>query len=109
MNISIPQYHAMELDGVPFLGEVDAIHLLAEKSGNEIHLSWKSIADQGKARVWLTNTNKFQCGGEDLYYNLGEVDLVKEEAHYAIGMPETDLYKIVLETPHHYLNTWVVD
>lgn len=109
MDISIPKYRAMELDGVSFLGNAEAIHLKATKSGELIDLSWKAIADQGKARIWLSTTNKFQYGGEDLYFYIGEVDLSKEEAHFNIGMSETDLYKIVLETPHHYLNAWIID
>lgn len=109
MDISIPKYRAVELDGVPFIGVVDAINLKAEKSGNAINLSWESITKLGKARLWIATTNKFRQGGEDHYYKLFELDLAKEEARIAIGMPETDLYKIVLETPHHYLNTWLVE
>lgn len=109
MDISIPKYRAVELDGVPFIGVVDAINLKAEKFGNAINLSWESITKLGKARLWIATTNKFRQGGEDHYYKLFELDLAKEEARIAIGMPETDLYKIVLETPHHYLNTWLVE
>lgn len=120
MQVSIPKSRAMELDGVSLISEVDAVHLVAEKLeavvnqesnpvGETIKLTWKSLIQQGKARIWITTTNNFRYGGEDRYFNIGEVDLSKEEAELTLGMPDSDLFKIVLETPHHYLNAWIID
>ncbi|MBY5960151.1 alkaline phosphatase family protein [Membranicola marinus] len=120
MEVSIPKYRAMELDGVSLMSEVDAVNLVAEKSsdlvnrnsgkvGEKIKLTWDSLDNGGKARVWITTTNHFRYGGEDHYFSLGEVDLSKEEAEFAIGMPDSELFKVVLETPHHYLNAWIID
>ena len=106
MNITIPQYRAMELDGVTFLGNADAAQFKAVRSGDQINLSWKAIS-HGKARIWLTPTNKFQYGGEDLYYYVDNVFLEDEEASISIGKFRSEFYKIVLETPHHYLNSWI--
>lgn len=120
MQVSIPKYRAMELDGVSLTSEVDAVNLVAEKSsdlvnrnsgkvGEKIKLTWDSLDKEGKARVWITTTNHFRYGGEDHYFSIGEVELSKEEAQFAIGMPDSELFKVVLETPHHYLNAWIID
>lgn len=109
MNISIPQYRAMELDGVSFLGNADAMGLQGEKSGDQINLSWTPLAAKGRARIWLTTTNKFQYGGEDLYYYIGDTDIKIGKTKIPISGISSSFYKIVLETPHHYLNTWVIN
>ncbi len=109
MNISIPQYRAMELDGIPFLGNADAVELQGEKSGDHINLSWTPLVDKGQARIWLTTTNKFQYGGEDRYYYIGDADIKDGKAKLEVGAIPSSFYKVVLETPHHFLNTWIVE
>lgn len=109
MNINIPRYRAMELDGLSFIGKADATKLRAEKSGDQVNLHWKAINGDKRARVWISTTNNFKYGGDDLYHLMGEVDISDEMAEFTISEIPSSFYKIVLETPHHYLSTWVVE
>jgi len=109
MGLSLPKQRAMELDGVPFIGKADAVNLQAEKSGDKIRLSWTAFAKGEKCRVWFSPTDRFNQGGEDLYYYAGEVDVTDEKFEFSIKEIPSGFYKVVLETPHHWLNSWIVD
>src|SRR5690625_1215381 len=109
MGLSLPRHRAMEVDGVPFLGKVDAFDLKSQRTGDKIRLSWAALAEGEKCRVWFTPTNHFKEGGEDLYYYAGEVDLGDEEFEFSVKEMPSQFYKIVLETPNHWLNSWIVE
>src|SRR5690625_6350366 len=95
----------MEVDAVPFIGKADAFDLKSERSGDQIRLSWTALSEGEKCRVWFTPTNHFKEGGEDLYYYAGEVDLGDEEFEFSVKEMPSQFYKIVLETPNHWLNS----
>lgn len=109
MGLSLPRHRAMELDGVPFIGPADAAHLKIEKSEDKIGMHWTSYGKSGKGRVWFSPTNHFKEGGEDLYYFAGEVEMSDESFEFSVKDLPSGFYKVVLETPHHYLNSWIVE
>ncbi len=109
MDIRIPKTHKMELDGIPFIGETEAHHLMADKKGNQIDVRWESTVTSGDARVWLSITDRFGTGGRDQYLLVKELDISDEKAVIDVSEVPSPFYKIVLETPNHYLNRWVID
>ncbi|WP_425637069.1 alkaline phosphatase family protein [Algoriphagus yeomjeoni] len=108
LELSIPKKIAMELDGTPFIGPVDASDLKAELKNGEISMSWKSLSDSEKGRVWVSTTNNFKTGELDNYWLVGDVDLNDEKKTFSLNGTQSDIFKVVLETPSGYLNYWLV-
>jgi hypothetical protein len=97
-----------EADGVPFIGQADFSDLKAERQGDKILLTWKSLNDKpsGNAEVLVTETNQFKEGGQDTYRKVGEVSPQEGKYEFAVSNP-SDFYKIVLKTPAQFLNVWI--
>ncbi|GAB3660122.1 hypothetical protein GCM10028791_33870 [Echinicola sediminis] len=108
LGLEIPKKHAMELDGVPFIGRVDAADLKAALTNDEITMKWKAYSKGEKARIWLSTTNHFKEGGLDNYWYMGEVDVEAEKASFSLQGTRSSVYKVVLETPSGHLNYWIV-
>jgi len=108
MEISIPKKMAMELDGTPFIGSVEATDLKAVLKNGEIQMNWKSLSEGQTGRVWVATTNNFKIGGLDNYWLVGEVKLDDEKNSFSLDDIKSDFYKVVLETDAGYLNYWVV-
>lgn len=108
LDIEIPKDLAMELDGVPFIGEAAASNLKAIKTKEEISLTWKSLSESGKGKVWISKTNNFKTGGKDEYEFVGEVELSKENYSFTTKDMNSEFYKVVLEMPSGYLNYWIL-
>ena len=109
LELDIPKKHAMELDGVSFIGELDAADLKAELKQGEIHMYWKPYSKGESGRVWLSTTNNFKEGGLDNYWYIADVQLEEGKAAFSLQGIESKIYKVVLETPNGYLNYWVLE
>ncbi len=73
----------------------------------QFHLTWKNFSEENKmAKVYVATTNNIKYGSKDQYRYLGTVKLKDEATNFAIEK-ESPFYKILLETPHHHLNTWI--
>ncbi|MCE7056448.1 alkaline phosphatase family protein [Algoriphagus sp. AGSA1] len=107
LGLKIPKRIAMELDGTPFIGPVQATGLTANRHQSKLELKWKSLSQGQKGRVWVSTTNNFKTGGLDNYWLVGEVDLDEESASMTLQGIQSDVYKVVLETDAGYLNYWV--
>jgi len=108
MGLSIPKKFAMELDGTPFIGSVDATGLKAELKNGEISMSWNVLSKEQIGRVWVSTTNDFKTGGLDNYWLVGEVDLADGKKTFSLNGTPSEIFKVVLETPSGYLNYWIV-
>ncbi|WP_339870027.1 alkaline phosphatase family protein [uncultured Algoriphagus sp.] len=108
LELSIPKKIAMELDGTPFIGTVDASGLKAESKNGEISMTWKSLSTGEKGRVWVSTTNNFKTGGIDNYWLVDEINLADEKKSFSLNGTQSDIFKVVLETPSGYLNYWIV-
>ncbi|MBF9255008.1 alkaline phosphatase family protein [Pontibacter sp. 172403-2] len=108
MDINIPRENLMELDGVPFIGDISISKPAASYQDGEIQLSWKALGKKGKVKVWMATTNNFKTGGKDKYKLLKAVPLKQEKATLSVEDLPSDFYKIVLEAPHNMVNRWII-
>ncbi len=109
MKLPVADEIAYEIDGVPFIGRTDVFDLKAKRQGRHILVSWQSInKPKGKAKILLTTTNNFKTGKEDSYKFMGEVLLTNNHLKLR-NIPHADVIKIVLQSEHNTLNTWVLE
>ena len=108
INIPIPDHLMRELDGVPFIGEIDFSNLTAASKEGKIILRWKSLSQDAdaKADVLVSETNQFKEGGKDEYKKIGEVAIADEEFSFDADS-NAAFYKILMKGPHHYMNVWM--
>lgn len=115
MEVDIPEAIARELDGVPFVGDLQVSDLMADFSGGELTVSWKAHVSSGKGRLLGSFTNGYREGAEDQYEELDVgVEINAGTATIALSdvqvqkWEETGFFKVVLETPASSLNYWVL-
>ena len=110
MNFDLPDQLEKELDGVPLIGDVSVSHPSAvyNSERNEIQVGWKSWHENGDLKIWLTQTNEFNSGGEDEYELVQEVPIISGQSVVDVSDYSSDFYKIVLEGPHNSVNRWVL-
>jgi arylsulfatase A-like enzyme len=108
LSIQIPRENALEIDGISITGPLSASQLKASAADGKITLSWNPIDKKGQAKIWISATNQFKTGGADTYKLIKSVSVSDGKAviDHPAGDPVT--IKIVLETPHNFLNTWIV-
>jgi hypothetical protein len=108
MNINIPREQQMEIDGISLTGKLSATNLHAVVENNQLHIQWIPVDTTGEIKLWLTTTNDFKKGGKDDYQLIATVPANTGNYFVDINkLPVSSFYKIVLEAPHNYLNTWV--
>jgi len=108
LKIDIPKERKMEIDGVPLTGKISATDAKASLANGVIEVKWKAINKEGTAKIWMTTTNNFKTGGRDDYKLTVEVPVASGSAQIDVKNLSSDLYKIAIEMPYNYLNTWVV-
>lgn len=109
MHIDIPQHVRREVDGISLLNPVDAVNLKAKLNGENIELSWQNIASEPtEAKVFISETNNFKSGEMDDYQEVAKTSSDKEFISIPLKKSKYSFYKIVLETPNHTLNTWIL-
>lgn len=116
INVEVPESIKRELDGVSFIGKVHAADLTARVSSEQLALSWQTLISSGKAKVFVSFSNRYKTGGTDGYEQLGaNIKLKREGASLVLSkkqqaqLKESGFLKVVLETPTNHLNYWVVD
>lgn len=109
LNIQIPRANALEIDGISITGLLSASQLKATKAEGKIILSWNVIDKKGQAKIWISTTNQFKTGGADTYNRVKTVSVADGKAVIDYPAGESGILKIVLETPHNFLNTWMVN
>ncbi|MBN7814442.1 alkaline phosphatase family protein [Algoriphagus pacificus] len=108
MGLDISRDQAMELDGTPFIGDVSASNFKATLEDNTLSLSWNSLSNGEKGKVWFSYTNDFKTGGKDQYEELGEVELDRGSATFDLASQDSSFLKVILETPSGFLNYWIL-
>lgn len=107
LNIAVPESVAREVDGVPFIGEINFGKLSATKSGSQLSLNWKNYStDKNQSiEIWISESNNFKTGREDDYKKIGEVKANQEMFKF---QGSSLFYKILLKTNEQVANTWLV-
>ena len=108
LDIKIPREQAMEIDGISITGPLSATNFTAKEEGGKVYLSWKPESKKGAAKIWMTTTNNFKTGGNDQYTLIKTVPVADGKAVIEMTAGNSAIYKIVLETPHHFMNRWIV-
>ena len=108
LNLSIPRNQLMEIDGISLTGKLYATSPAVILENGKLHVSWKALEKNGKAKVWLCTTNNFKTGGKDNYTLQATVPLSKEEAVIDVSKIPSLFYKVVIETPGNILNRWLI-
>ncbi len=115
INVEVPESIKRELDGVSLIGKVHVADLTVSVSGEQLSLSWQALIPSGKAKVFVSFSNRYKTGGTDEYEQLGaNIKLKRGEANLVLSraqqaqLTEGDFLKVVLETPTNTLNYWVV-
>lgn len=110
LGVPVPPNIQGELDGVPFIGEIDLADLRAERKSDTVSLQWKNFSreDTAKAEVFFTETNFFNNGRSDDYQRAGEVFL-KDETFTFVLSNDSSFAKVVVKGPHHCANVWLAE
>jgi predicted AlkP superfamily pyrophosphatase or phosphodiesterase len=108
LDIKIPREQAMEIDGISITGPLSATNFTAKEEGGKVYLSWKPELKKGSAKIWMTTTNNFKTGGNDQYILIKTIPVGDGKAVIEMPAGSSAIYKIVLETPHHFMNRWIV-
>ncbi len=108
LKVDIPRDKLMEIDGIPLTGKLSATNAKPELMNDTIEVKWNVISKEGKAKIWLTTTNNFKTGGRDDYKLVAEVPVANGKARIDVKQLPSDFYKVVVETPHNFLNRWII-
>ena len=109
LNIQVPQNIKREQDGVSLINTVDATNLKASIKNNKLEVTWENhTIKNNKAKIYISTTNLYNEGKDDLYTLLGEVNLDKETCKYTLKNMKSDFYKVVLESKNTTLNYWII-
>lgn len=108
MNITIPTAVSQEIDGTPFIGPVSISDATVNYIQGNIDISWKTLENKGKVKIWLTTTNNFKSGSKDNYELMAEVPVIQKHAFIDVKKYPSAFYKIVLEAPDNTLNRWLI-
>lgn len=108
LNLSIPRNQLMEIDGIPLTGKLYATNPAMILENGKLHVSWKALEKNGKAKIWLSTTNNFKSGEKDNYILQATVPVSKEAAVIDVSKTPSSFYKVVIETPGNMLNRWVI-
>lgn len=108
MNITIPTAVSQEIDGTPFIGPVSISDATVNYIQGNIDISWKTLENKGKVKIWLTTTNNFKSGSKDNYELMAEVPVIQKHAFIDVKKYPSAFYKIVLEAPDNTLNKWLI-
>jgi predicted AlkP superfamily pyrophosphatase or phosphodiesterase len=108
LNLNVPLDIKREWDGVSLIQPVDAMDLKAKKEGKKLVLTWKHLA-KGEAKLYMSDTNKFNSGGKDTYKLIKTVALEEGGTTLSLRKLPKGFCKFVLETPNTKLNTWILE
>ncbi|MEI9947002.1 MAG: alkaline phosphatase family protein [Chitinophagaceae bacterium] len=106
LNVTIPKENLEEIDGVSLTGKLSATDAKVKLVNDALEVTWKAIDKEGRAKIWLSTSNNFRIGGKDEYKMVAEVMVADGSAKIDVKQNLSDFYKIVIETPRNFLNTW---
>lgn len=114
LAVKIPKQKLMEVDGISLTGKLSAANAIATLKRsktlnlNAIDISWDVLDKTGNAKIWIAATNNFKQGGKDIYKLLKTVPVSKGKAIVDVKNIPSGFYKIVIEFPYNFLNSWII-
>ena len=113
LGIDIPEDVKMEMDGIPFIGDIGLDNLKATRTKTGVTLSWRHIPGAtGTADVFMTDTNQFKTGKPDTYQKVGTVSVEKQSIELALpalSSGRRSVHKFVVKARDNWANTWYVE
>jgi hypothetical protein len=108
LRLPIPERLAREIDGVPFIGDIDLADLRARSDGGKITLTWKPyVTDASKAEVYVSQTDHFEKGLDpDVYTKIADVFIRNGKFTFTVNS-NSEMLKVAVKGPHHWVNVWV--
>lgn len=106
LKIKLSGERAREIDGIPLIGKVSIADMRLNYFQNSLDISWKTLEEEGKVKIWLTTTNNFKEGKRDSYQLMEEVAVNKEHAVINVSRIKSSYYKVVVEGLHNSVNKW---
>ena len=107
MGFDVPRDVRWEQDGTSFYGRTDIMDLDLKPYDNRVELEWTCLNRFAEATIYAATTNNFKTGGKDEWIRVGTVPA--KAGNYSVkldGLPQSDFYKFVVETPNGALNRW---
>lgn len=109
LGVKPPVEQQREMDGISLTDKIAADHLTIKRVDDQLIVTWKAIDKKAKGKLWLSLTNNYYNGGKDDYKLVKEIPLANEKLVMDISKMPSSFYKVVLETPYHFLNRWWVN
>lgn len=107
LNVKIPRYQLMEIDGLSLTGKLSASNAKATISNDVINIKWDVINKTGNAKIWLATTNHFTTGEKDNHHLIKEVPVAAGVTRINVKQYPSQFYKVVIEFPYNFLNRWI--
>jgi len=109
LDIDVENSVQQEWDGISLIDKVDAMNLSAKLNGESIKVSWKALTEKdAEAKLYIARTNNVKYGANDDYELLGTA-LIKDGGAEFPLIKKSENYKILMVTPNHQLNTWIIN
>ena len=106
MDFSIPVDLQYEQEGAPFIGNLSIANIKAQKTGNQINITWDNY-DNDPIDIYLSVTNNFKDGGKDEWKKVGTVKADQKNFVFDASNQESQFYKFSLRGKHNMLPVWV--
>lgn len=109
LDVHFPKEQSFEIDGIPLVGELSLMNPAVKKMDKKLTISWKALGKNQPLKIWMTTTNHFEEGKQDLYHLVKTVKLEDQNAEIDISKYPVGFYKIVLEGKYNTVNRWIVE
>ncbi len=106
LNVNIPSNNAKEIDGIPLIGNVSVVDPQINIFQNKLDITWKSLDNEGTAKIWLSIKNEYATSGKEDYVLLAEVPVNQNKIVVDISKYPSTFYKIAIEGKYNTINKW---
>ena len=106
LNVNIPSNNAKEIDGISLIGNVSVVDPQINIFQNKLDITWKSLDNEGTAKIWLSIKNEYATSGKEDYVLLAEVPVNQNKIVVDISKYPSTFYKIAVEGKYNTVNKW---
>jgi predicted AlkP superfamily pyrophosphatase or phosphodiesterase len=106
LNVNIPSNNAKEIDGIFLIGNVSMVDPQINIFQNKLDITWKSLDNEGTAKIWLSTKNEYATSGKEDYVLLAEVPVNQNKIVVDISKYPSTFYKIAVEGKYNTVNKW---